>query len=338
MFKKWMSLVLALMIVGIAGACSNGVEEETGLTEEDVDVEVVVATAHSVEYSVDYGEDTVTVSLDAFPEDVFDFEHWLDLESDEIIGENETLELEAESGDAFSLEAVFSRQDVVVSDYLSGGFEDFLEMPLDAYYQPAEGLYGDDLRNALDGILNEDVTRLSYDDLKTVLEESDEDPDNPDNIILIYTRESVQGEWDFPNWNREHVWPQSMFGSADAKTDAHHVAPSDVDENSARGSDPFSETEPGSYEPHDDVKGDVARMLFYMDARYDNLSLSDDPSGNEMGYLSELLEWHFEDPVDEFERQRNDVIFTHQGNRNPFIDHPHLAWLMYYDHPVVGFD
>ncbi|MFW5895070.1 MAG: endonuclease, partial [Bacillota bacterium] len=81
-----------------------------------------------------------------------------------------------------------------------------------------------------------------------------------------------------------------------------------------------------------------ARMLFYMDARYDNLSLSDNPGGTEMGYLSELLQWHYEDPVDDFERNRNEVIHSHQGNRNPFIDHPHLAWLMYYDHPVVGYE
>jgi hypothetical protein len=91
-------------------------------------------------------------------------------------------------------------------------------------------------------------------------------------------------------------------------------------------------------------RGDVARALFYLDVRYDgsdhqdgseepDLILTDDRalivSDNTnpqdpayMGVLSTLLEWHDQDPPDDVERARNEVVFAAQGNRNPFIDHP----------------
>lgn len=96
-----------------------------------------------------------------------------------------------------------------------------------------------------------------------------------------------------------------------------------------------------------DRKGDVARALLYMDVRYEggnhgvtgvaepNLVLTDDPgliqasSSNlnvaYMGRLVDLLRWHAEDPVDEKEILRNEAVYTYQGNRNPFIDHPEWA-------------
>lgn len=81
------------------------------------------------------------------------------------------------------------------------------------------------------------------------------------------------------------------------------------------------------------VKGDVARMMFYMATRYEgdatgepDLELVDYISGFTsepiFGKLSTLIEWHTNDPVDDFERNRNEVIYSYQGNRNPFIDHP----------------
>lgn len=96
-----------------------------------------------------------------------------------------------------------------------------------------------------------------------------------------------------------------------------------------------------------DRKGDVARALLYMDVRYEggthgvtgaaepNLILTDDPgliqsSSNNlsvayMGRLADLLRWHAEDPVDDKERLRNEAVYSYQGNRNPFIDHPEWA-------------
>ena len=71
-----------------------------------------------------------------------------------------------------------------------------------------------------------------------------------------------------------------------------------------------------------------------MDVRYDELKLvfltgTQKPAKQEMGDLATLLQWHIDDPVDDFERNRNNVIFGYQNNRNPFIDHPELVSYVY---------
>ena len=91
-----------------------------------------------------------------------------------------------------------------------------------------------------------------------------------------------------------------------------------------------------TFEPPDVAKGDVARAMFYMDVRYagdtdgePDLQLVDEvnTSGTQLGKLSTLIHWHFQDPPDDFERQRNNLIYTNwQGNRNPFVDHP--EWVL----------
>ncbi len=92
-------------------------------------------------------------------------------------------------------------------------------------------------------------------------------------------------------------------------------------------------TDNDSWEPRDAVKGDVAHMVFYMATRYEgdngepDLELVDsvntydlnEPGKGFMGKLSTLLEWDKLDPVDSFEIHRNNVIYTYQLNRNPFI-------------------
>ncbi len=112
------------------------------------------------------------------------------------------------------------------------------------------------------------------------------------------------------------------------------------------------EYENGYWEVWPIRRGDVARAMFYMDVRYDggthgftgcaepDLRLTNERddfvwSGSQnlsvayMGILSTLLEWHAEDPPDDRERRRNDIVFQHQGNRNPFVDHPELACAIY---------
>jgi endonuclease I len=215
------------------------------------------------------------------------------------------------------------------------------------YYEDAINLQGDLLKVALNTIINENFNPLLYADARDILQVSDEDPNNPDNIILVYTRESVVSTWDCVGtdctWNREHVWPQSRLGVRvgygdddfpSKATDMHNLKPSDPDENALRSNDYFDYTGTNdTYEPHDDVKGDIARILFYMATMYSDLTLNNDPDSNSsektMGILDILLEWNELDPVDDFERNRNNVLFSYQGNRNPFIDYPEFAELIW---------
>lgn len=109
----------------------------------------------------------------------------------------------------------------------------------------------------------------------------------------------------------------------------------------------------GVWETWIGMRGDIARAQFYLDVRYaggthgvtgfaepdliltDNQALmaASQTGNNEsiayMGELSVLLQWHLDDPVDAFEQQVNDVIFSHQGNRNPFVDHPEWVDCVY---------
>ena len=220
----------------------------------------------------------------------------------------------------------------------------FSQIPT-GYYDDAEGLSGDDLKSALYNIIN-GHTELSYDALWTVLKESDEDPDNSSNFILIYTGRSLSKSSTYPDWNREHVWAKSHgdFGTTmGAGTDAHHLRPCDVSVNSSRGNKDFDNggtphseatgcfSDSDSWEPRDAVKGDVARMIFYMATRYNgesgdpNLNVNDQVDNGTSPYhgkLSALLEWNEEDPPDDFERNKNEVVYSYQHNRNPYIDHP----------------
>ena len=95
---------------------------------------------------------------------------------------------------------------------------------------------------------------------------------------------------------------------------------------------PGNYSDADSWEPRDAVKGDVARMIFYMAVRYEgtdgapNLEVNDQVNNGTapyMGKLSTLKAWSQQDPPDAFEKRRNEVIFTTwQHNRNPFVDHP----------------
>jgi len=166
-------------------------------------------------------------------------------------------------------------------------------------------------------------------------------------------------------WNREHVWAKSLgsFGlggtyeNSPAHTDLHNLKPSDMSINSDRSNKGFDNGGSqhaeatncyytnNSWEAPDNVKGDIARILFYMDIRYDgsnnepNLNLTEALNtypNPQIGVLSTLLEWHINDPVDDFEENRNDVIYTWQNNRNPFIDHPEFVNMIWGTDSING--
>ncbi|WP_442893587.1 endonuclease [Bacillus sp. 2205SS5-2] len=224
------------------------------------------------------------------------------------------------------------------------------------YYADSEGKTASALKTALHNIID-DHTELSYNNVWSALRETDEDPLNAANVILLYTGRSQSKYTNgggINDWNREHVWAKSHgdFGtSMGAGTDLHHLRPTDVTVNSSRGNkdfdfggSPHSEAhgnyyDSDSWEPRDEVKGDVARMLFYMAVRYEGDSGEVDLELNNTintgsvpfhGKLAVLLQWHEQDPVDEFEIRRNNMIFEdYQGNRNPFIDHPEFADLIW---------
>jgi endonuclease I len=232
---------------------------------------------------------------------------------------------------------------IILEDY---AFEIDME-----YYGDAINLRGDLLKVTLNNIISEGFVELLYGDAIWVLEESDVDPNNSNNVILVYPGQygvsvptGYSNEIDGYYWNREHVWPQSRLGVGvsydndfpSKATDVHNLKPADPDENGRRSNDYFDYFDTNdTFEPRDEVKGDIARILFYMATRYFDLTLNDDQltsSGlKTMGILSVLLEWNQLDPVDEFEMNRNNVIYSHQGNRNPFIDYPDFAELIWGD-------
>lgn len=222
---------------------------------------------------------------------------------------------------------------------------------VDAYYQNAAGKTGAELKVALHNIIKGHV-QLSYDQVTQALKDTDEDPNNKNNVILLYTGRS-QAKSTFGSsgdaWNREHVWAKSHgdFGTTKGPgTDIHHLRPADASVNSTRGHLDFDnggspdkectecKYDSDSWEPPNRVKGDIARMLMYMAVRYEgdggeiDLELADRVSTYPQplhGKLSVLLEWNKLDPVDAFEMRRNNIIQTYQKNRNPFIDHPEWA-------------
>ncbi|MHC0036457.1 endonuclease [Pseudoneobacillus sp. C159] len=225
---------------------------------------------------------------------------------------------------------------------------------VDAYYATAVGKTGPELKASLHTIIKVQK-KLTYAAVTEALKITDEDPNNTNNVILLYTGRS-QAKTTFGSgvndWNREHVWAKSHgnFGtSVGPGTDIHHLRPTDASVNSTRGHLDFDEGgkpqgecvgcfyDGDSFEPPDRVKGDVARMLMYMAVRYEgngeiDLELADKVNTYPTPYhgkLSTLLKWHKQDPPDAFEIRRNNRIQEIQGNRNPFIDHPEWVELIW---------
>ena len=186
-------------------------------------------------------------------------------------------------------------------------------------------------------------------------------------------------------YNREHLWCQSlsvdgsghqMWGETGGGADMHHLRPSETRLNSTRSNSPYgtisnrednkvyakfgdnAKYAVGGYktgdvfEPLDNKKGDVARIILYTYLHYNSYTCSTlfgsygttNGSGSssyftsnflsltkvtskstESAALAMLLDWNTSDPVDDIETRRNEQVAIYQGNRNPFIDNPSYA-------------
>lgn len=137
--------------------------------------------------------------------------------------------------------------------------------------------------------------------------------------------------------NTEHIWPQSRFSPrfpfVSQLIDLHILYPSHAATNSQRGNRYFGKVVKDThlvcgtarmgieknkqeiiFEPPNKYKGNVARAMFYFSVRY-RIAISK--------YRQRMFKkWHNLDPVDVFEKNRNEVIFKATGTRNPFIDEP----------------
>ncbi|MDF1673431.1 MAG: endonuclease [Vicingaceae bacterium] len=208
-------------------------------------------------------------------------------------------------------------------------------------------------------IINTHTNQLTYTNVWSVLQQTDLDPTNSSNVLLLYgyndgdsnpitdrTRSKNNNGGSTGQWNREHTYAQSLAtpsmntSSPNAGTDAHHLRSTDVQMNGNRGNRLFASGSGNAgnvgsnWYPGDEWKGDVARMMMYMYLRYPSQckpnnvgigsSVAIDPS-----MITLFLQWNVDDTVSVYETNRNVILEGQQGNRNPFIDNPYLATLIW---------
>jgi hypothetical protein len=219
------------------------------------------------------------------------------------------------------------------------------------YYSSVDNLSGTFLWQGLQTIISNNHTALTENQAKSKLYL---EIDNYDGLVqCIYT-----GDWQVPGtppdftpigFSYEHAYAQSWFNASGdnideqawANFDLHHLFPARSDANSSRGNSPFdfvteitsawgsvehfsyrgaNALAVNSFEAADEYKGNIARALFYFTVRYYDSDIGLTRFGVDM--LPVLYQWHEFDPVDENEVNRNNAVYSVQGNRNPFIDRP----------------
>ncbi|ELR68640.1 Endonuclease I [Fulvivirga imtechensis AK7] len=244
------------------------------------------------------------------------------------------------------------------------------------YYSSAAGLSGYTLKTALHNIIKDHSSQgysalwtfyaaheldSYYENDGTILDIYSENPSGADPYNFTKSTNqcgtySAEGDC----YNREHSFPRSWFGGAvePMNSDVHHIFASDGYVNGRRSSYPYGEVGSATYtsdngsrlgsgasglgyggtvfEPIDEFKGDLARAMFYMATRYENVIGSWETNSTygdavlngtgdqvfESWTLNMLINWHNSDPVSAKEIARNEAAYAHQGNRNPFVDHP----------------
>ena len=230
------------------------------------------------------------------------------------------------------------------------------------YYSSLEGKSGNNLRQAIQDIIaNPNSVRVqNYGDAYAVLRDADQNPENSGQVWMIYDEQPISKiDYQTDNsiigkWNREHIYCQSRLGipstfipdgipdginnwrlttgSSDIEAshdDTHHLRAVGGQENSTRNNRNYGVDYIGPSGNVGSWRGDVARAVFYMAIRYNSLNVvNGDPASSptgQIGDLATLLSWNNLDPADDFEMNRNNVIYNWQMNRNPFIDYPALV-------------
>ena len=253
----------------------------------------------------------------------------------------------------------------------------FAQIPT-GYYDGTAGLSGSALKTKLSSIISSGHQTKSYDALDDEYPNSDKDSyyEKDGTVLDIYSENPTEtdpyvyqfgvkkcGNYKIEGdcYNKEHIFPQGYFNKASPMvSDIHHIVPTDGKVNGMRSNFPFGNvgssvsytSKNGSklgtsnsvnysgkvFEPINEFKGDVARMIFYFATRYeaklkdfdanDILTNTSFP-GIQSWELEVLKQWHTQDPVSQREIDRNNAAYTYQGNRNPFIDHPEYVALIW---------
>jgi endonuclease I len=239
----------------------------------------------------------------------------------------------------------------------------FAQIP--SYYNKIDfSKKGDDLKIQLTNLITTThITNIPYTATNTIddwdaLSQTDVDPNNNNNVLLIYgyndTDTALNNDRSRDKtlqchtiscsgfWVREHTYPRSLgtpnLGYDLAGSDAHHLRAIDSQMNSSRSNRMYdsgigsaSITTNSNWYPGDEWKGDIARMMMYMYVRYPAQCLPTavgvgSTSYSNFGDMPNLfLDWNQQDHVSQYELNRNNILETIQGNRNPFIDNPYLA-------------
>ncbi|MFH0893098.1 MAG: endonuclease [Bacteroidota bacterium] len=209
------------------------------------------------------------------------------------------------------------------------------------YYNSTDNLEEQSLKTAMNTLLAVGYVSLGYDNGRDAMfmtvdnKKVNGQGASVNTLECVYTGREAVGYTDRTdcqtndNFNTEHTWPQSLFGSSEPmRSDLYHLFPTDETANNTRSNYPFGEVTSatwsnggssfggGIFEPRDEHKGTVARAMFYFCIRYQNYSNFLDTQE------ATLRNWFAMFPPTVIDKKRNEDIALIQHNRNPFIDYP----------------